>query len=232
MPTQIRADFYADWALRLGGSKRYMPILRRMIQGLKQMPPVPLRNFTDTAIGCHFVLTKPLLRKLETYAKARDMAYPDVVRQAVNAGLYTLPIVPPLLRAPNGKRQTEIHLNLSPRQVFVLNQELARPANFGWSISDLLRRAVANLPTIEPPQDTAVKNVCMKFSEAEFENASRVAQAMELTNSDLLRSFAWLAVTSNEGMDPVKRYLLRWLSKPLQTLIPRPLSAQEAEEWR
>ena len=208
---------------QIGGIRRYDALVKRLLNGLKKQPAMPLTGFSKGyACTRDFYAPADLVEQLDLYARWRNSDRSQIIRQGLNAGLLNAET----MYSPSqhwGEKLKPVSVRLTNRDLASINAWLRQPSNVGFSLSDALRKVASNLPL--PARDPiGSKKHMVKiplYDEGLHLNLLRTAQVMETDMSNVIKGYMCLSLHP-ERQNRITRYLGRFLSKPLMEVCPPP----------
>lgn len=214
---------YQERIDQIGGIRRYDALVKRLLNGLKKQPAIPLTNFSKGyACTRNFYAPASLVKQLDLYAGWRNSDRSQVIRQGLNAGLLNAET----MYSPSqhwGEKLKPMAVRLTNRDLASINSWLRQPSNIGFSLSDALRKIASNLPL--PYRDPiGSKKHLVKiplYDEGLHLNLLRTAQVMETDMTTVITGYMCLSLHP-ERQNRITRYLSRFLTKPLMEICPPP----------
>jgi hypothetical protein len=208
---------------QIGGIRRYNVLVKRLLNGLKKQPAMPLTNFSKGyACTKNFYAPQSLVDQLDLYVRWRNSDRSQIIRQGLNAGLLNAET----MCQPSqhwGKKLIAVAVRLTNRDLASINAWLRQPSNIGFSLSDALRKIASNFPL--PARDPiGSKKHMVKiplYDEELHLNLLRTAQVMETDLANVIKGYMCLSLHP-ERQNRITRYLGRFLSKPLMEIAPPP----------
>lgn len=226
MPKIISALGFWEYQERIdqiGGIRRYDALVKRLLNGLKKQPAMPLTGFSKGyACTRNFDAPADLVKQLDLYARWRNSDRSQIIRQGLNAGLLNAETM--YQPAQHwGKKLEPVSVRLTNRDLASINAWLRQPSNIGFSLSDALRKIASNLPL--PYRDpVGSKKHMVKiplYDEGLHLNLLRTAQVMEIDMGNVIKGYMCLSLHP-ERQNRITRYLSCFLSKPLMEVCPPP----------
>lgn len=214
---------YEERIKQIGGIRRYNALVKRLLNGLKKQPAMPLTGFSKGyACTRDFYAPASLVKQLDLYARWRNSDRSQIIRQGLNAGLLNAET----MYSPSehwGEKLIAVGVRLTNRDLASINAWLNQPSNIGFSLSDALRKIASNFPLpARDPIGSKKHMVKIPLYDADIQlNLLRTAQVMECDLANVIKGYMCLSLHP-ERQNRITRYLSRFLSKPLMEVCPPP----------